>query len=105
MKKWLDKKFPKKFKVKLVHYVSGYYAIEYAHYRFIENWSLVCDWSPIMGWTRKLERHHYQSEFHCLDDVIKYHKRQDEKRKAHGEQKRRELRLRMEHSGKILVNK
>lgn len=35
MKKWLDRHFPKKLKVRISHYMWWHYKIQYCHYRFI----------------------------------------------------------------------
>lgn len=49
---WLDKHFPKKFKLRVAHWnpYSTSYKIEYAHFRFLPFYRYISRWDDRHGW-------------------------------------------------------
>lgn len=48
---WFDKKYPKKFKVRIKLYIEGKerYTIQYCHYRFFKHWITINRWLTEVG--------------------------------------------------------
>lgn len=115
MKKFIDKYFPLKFKVRTKHFKGMHYRIQYCHYRFIPYWKYVRVWVAtdiynldlIFGRTYEVwsglvrEAEEFAATFKKYEDITawkeveKKHESQDKiKIKAHKELKECLARLR-----------
>lgn len=88
----INKLFPLKFKVRIVHFSKQYYYIEYCHYKIFKNWYYLGYWfdtgpsSQIYNWSEKLftykEAEEIAKNIKNIEDVNNYHAPEIAKKKA-----------------------
>lgn len=81
----------KKFKVRVKHFSSGKYTVEYAHYYFLPNWQPLLFWFEISltGNTQKWSTNLFSykqaelvaSQLHAIQDIEKYYAPEEVKEK------------------------
>lgn len=94
--------FKKKFKVRLKHFCSGKYAIEYCHYYLIPIWDYIGEWDYILGWHKKLVSADYVNEFNSMEDVNAFHRAGNEKRRLYLAEQNKLRIVHSKYDGKIL---
>lgn len=90
--------FKKKFKVRVVHFIEDFYAVEYAHYYFFPKFYQLSQWySPTLlgrnsneGWSTYLADYQNAEEraitLNSIEDVIKWDEELNKKKKKYEEE-------------------